>query len=142
MENEELKPCLNKVKPTGEQYTLIHKRSILHGITDLLDMTSMIHNETVNGDQCMQYVAKRTDVAYRMGFITAWNTRPSPWIPITPGTEIEEGLYLINDNCRGNPHDVLWYSKSDGWMFPCKTQPYPLADKVTHHMPIPPLPGK
>lgn len=65
--------------------------------------------------------------------ITAWNTRPSPWIKITPETmpEVNTPMYTDHAEMKGICHldeKGLWWESGNR-----VTQP-------NHYMPIPPIP--
>ncbi len=67
--------------------------------------------------------------------ITAWNTRPSPWISVEDELPEEtEGIWLCKT--KNGAIEVLArnYGYASEWDFDCQC--------VTHFMPIPPLPEK
>lgn len=66
--------------------------------------------------------------------ITTWNTRPSPWIAITPETKIEEGWYLCKVKYSPNYDRRVYYYKNGRWQTP--------GTEVTHYRTITPIPGE
>jgi Lar family restriction alleviation protein len=68
--------------------------------------------------------------------IAAWNTRPDPWIRITPETMPEEdGEYWVLG--RAGQKGCVGYSVKYGWTdFQHIRELSMLADEITHYQPI------
>ena len=126
MESKELKPC-----PFCEGHLLFRKSTSNGDITPTCSTDGCLLNPCVG-----HYYKTKAEA------VTAWNTRPSPWIAVTPdslperSTQVERRhlsvlvLLLIEGVAKKGYYDfddAEWYMCGN----PCDP---------SHYMPIPPLP--
>jgi len=54
--------------PKTNDYEAISRNSTVEGVTDLISLGVAINNGNITTGQILDYVAKRTDVAFRRGY--------------------------------------------------------------------------
>ncbi len=56
------------MKPNDKDNEAIHRNSTINRLTDLIALGVAINNHTISTDRILEYVAKRTQVAFRRGY--------------------------------------------------------------------------